>query len=423
MRSVIMPILSSVRREYRSLPTVFWALWLGTLVNKAGGFVVPFLAIYVGRLLRLGDATAGAIVSLYGAGSLLAGVTGGLLADRVGRRATMVTSLFGGAVAMIGLALFHGVLLLGGFALLTGWLTEMYRPAVAAMIADVVPQRDRPRAYAHLYWVVNLGFALAAPLAGLALRTSYLSLFAVDAATMAIYGCVVLARVPESRPPIAAAHESERGALATLARDVPFLGFVLLLGATALVMWQSGSTLPLDMMRHGISTPSYGALMAINGVVIIVLQPLITRWLSGGARARWLAAASIVFGIGFGLYGVVSTRAGYAAAVLTWTLAEIVLVPTASAQVADLAPPALRGRYQGTYATAWGTASAVGQLLGGALLAGPGPGVLWGGCLALMLVVAAGHLALGGALSARSDGAKGLPTALASGPSRGAGSR
>lgn len=112
---------------------------------------------------------------------------GGTLADRLGRRATMLLSLFGGAAAILSVGLSTSIPQIGVATFAMGWLAEMYRPAVSAMIADVVPPADRQRAYEHLYWVANLGFAIAPVLAGLAARTSYLTLFVVDAATMAAY--------------------------------------------------------------------------------------------------------------------------------------------------------------------------------------------------------------------------------------------
>ena len=45
---------------------------------------------------------------------------------------------------------------------------EAARPAFGAMMVDVVPERDRLRAFTLNYWAINLGFACAAVLAGLA---------------------------------------------------------------------------------------------------------------------------------------------------------------------------------------------------------------------------------------------------------------
>jgi MFS family permease len=396
-------VLTALRREYHSLPAAYWTIWFGTLINKMGGFVVPFMALYITRERHESEATAGAVMSLYGAGSILAGFVGGTLADGLGRRATILLSLFGGAAAMLAVGLASSLLQICAATFVMGWLAEMYRPAVSAMIADVVPPVDRQRAYAHLYWVNNLAFAIAPLLAGLAARASYFTLFAVDAATMVVYGVIVLARVRETRPVEAtrAARTGGKAGLGAVLSDRTFLAFLPLMLGTAMVMWQIGTALPIDMSRHGISPGGYGALMSINGVMIVVLQPFITRALARRSRTRVLAISSLLFGVGFGLNGVVSSLAGYVLAIAVWTLAEIANLPTSSAVVADMAAPALRGRYQGVYSMAWGTASCLGPLLGGLLLSGLGSRALWLSCFGLMALVTCGHVVLGPARARR----------------------
>ena len=74
----------------------------------------------------------------------------------------------------------------------------------------------------------------------------------------------------------------------------------------ALVMWQSGTSAPMDMTAKGLSKSTYGALFAINGVLIALVQPRMTSWLAPKPRSMVLAISAVVFGIGFGLFGFVS---------------------------------------------------------------------------------------------------------------------
>ena len=83
------------------LPRTYWYLWTGTLVNRLAGFVVPFLSLYLTQERGLPVEQATLIVSLHGAGSVVAGPVGGALADRVGRRTTLVAALWLGAAAMV----------------------------------------------------------------------------------------------------------------------------------------------------------------------------------------------------------------------------------------------------------------------------------------------------------------------------------
>src|SRR5579863_2651422 len=83
-----------------SLPRAAWVLFFGTFLNKFGTFVVPFLAIYMTRL-GYSPAQAGLPIAAYGIGTLGACLLGGSLADRLGRRKTIVLSMFSAAVAML----------------------------------------------------------------------------------------------------------------------------------------------------------------------------------------------------------------------------------------------------------------------------------------------------------------------------------
>ena len=64
------------------LPATFWYLWAGTLVNRAGAFVVIFLSIYLTDERGFSVAYAGLVLGLYGAGGAIGTTVGGVLADR-----------------------------------------------------------------------------------------------------------------------------------------------------------------------------------------------------------------------------------------------------------------------------------------------------------------------------------------------------
>src|SRR5947207_537378 len=109
---------TSLRESLRVLPRGVWFLFFGTFLNKFGTFVLPFLAIY---LKRMGYTTAQASLAIggYGVGTLAASLLGGYLADRLGRRKTIVLSMFSVAVAMLCLSQAHSlpaIVLLSGLA-------------------------------------------------------------------------------------------------------------------------------------------------------------------------------------------------------------------------------------------------------------------------------------------------------------------
>ena len=124
---------------------------------------------------------------------------GGTLADRWGRRPTLLTAHLGAATMMLALGFARPLWTVAVGALLLGMFAEAARPAFGAMMVDVVPERDRLRAFSLNYWAINLGFACAAVLAGLAAEAGYLLLFVVDAVTTLTTALIIFVRVGETR--------------------------------------------------------------------------------------------------------------------------------------------------------------------------------------------------------------------------------
>ena len=388
----------------RGLPRVYWYLWAGQLINRIGGFVVPFLALYLKQELHRTDAETALVVSLFGAGALVASLIGGTLADALGRRVTLLGGLVSSAVCMVGLGLARELPVLGTLSFLIGLTTDTYRPAVSAIVADVLPPEDRLRAYAHLYWASNLGYSVATIVAGHVAMHGYFALFVADAATTLGFAVVAALKIPETLPPTKTREPPSLTRTVrniTLAyRDPVFLAFLAVTFPLSLTFFQFQMALPAELTAHGFTPAEYGDTMAINGIMIVVLQPLAVSRLRRFRRSRALAVASLFVGLGFGLNAFAQLPWHFAVGVAIWTLGELSFAPLASSVVADLAPAEGRGRYQGAYFMVWALASVAAPLLGGAGREHLGS-AFWLICLFGSLLIALGHIAIGPARRAR----------------------
>ncbi len=377
-----------------ALPGSFWLLWSGAFLNRLGNFVVPFLAIYLTEQRGLGAERVGLMLSLYGVGGVGAAVVGGQLADRVGRRTTMVAALVLSASAMLQLATARGEAHLMLSVLGLGFFGELYRPAMQAMVADLVPEgAPRAAAFGALYWAANAGFALSTVVAGAMARRSFASLFVADAVTTLSFAVLTLWGLPETLPAREPGTNRERLSLAGLRRGLrasvrsalsplgdPAL-VTLLAGQMLLMMvvFQTSSTLPVAMRERGIDARTFGLLLSINGVLIVVLQPVLTRWLATWPRRTTLAGGALLTGVGYASHALAHAPLAWALGIVLWTLGEIVVAPRISALVADLAPAARRGSYQGMLSVSYGLAAFAGPLAGGWLLA-RGGSLVWVAC-------------------------------------------
>ncbi|PWR12777.1 MFS transporter [Micromonospora sicca] len=387
------------------LPRAFWYLWTGTLINRLGSFVLVFLAIYLTQERGFSASQAGLVLGAWGVGGAVGTTVGGTLADRWGRRPTLLTAHLGAATMMLALGLARPLWAVALGALLLGTFAEAARPAFGAMMIDVVPEKDRLRAFSLNYWAINLGFACAAVLAGMAAQAGYLLLFVVDAATTLITALIIFTRVKETRTasatPVAKGDAAPAGALRTILTDRVYLGFVALNLFAALVFLQHISMLPIAMGDSGLSPATYGSVIALNGVLIVVGQLFVPRLIKGRSRSHVLALASLVMGVGFGLTAFAGTAWFYGVTVLIWTLGEMLNSPSNSTLIAELSPAELRGRYQGAFSLSWQIAGAAAPILGGLVREHVGNGALWFGCAAIGAVMAVAHLVSGPARERR----------------------
>jgi MFS family permease len=404
-----------VRQTTGGLPRQFWLLFLGTLINRLGSFVVIYLAIYLTRHLGFSQSQAGLVLGCYGVGGIAGTLTGGVLADRWGRRSTLLTAQLGAATLMFSLGFARGTWQLAVGAMLLGAFTEAARPAYQSMMIDIIPDRDRIKAFSLSYWAVNLGFAGAAILAGLAAQFSYLLLFAVDAGTTLLTACITLFLLHETRPVrgTAVAPTGRQPGLGTVLRDRNFIGFLLLNLFIVIVLLQHTSTLPIAMTAEGLSPASYGWVLAVNGLMIVAGQLFIPKLIGGHQRSRVLALGTLVIGLGFGLGAVADQVWLWACTVVIWTLGEMLQSPANAALIADLSPTALRGRYQGLNSLSWSAGSALAPVVGGFVLQHLGGKTLWLGCAAVGVVVAVGQVASGPARERRAAEIRAAETPIA----------
>jgi MFS family permease len=379
------------------LPRPFWVLFAGTIVNRLGQFVEPFLALYLVRGRDLSLTTAGAVITCFGVGAFGSQPLGGWLADRFGRRVTMVGGLLATAASMGLLAVSRPIWLIAASALVTGVAVDIYRPASRAAVADIIDPADRPRAFAIIYWAVNLGVSVSGVLGGLLAVHGWWILFALDAATSVIFALLIARGVPESRPERSG---SEPGGYGPVLRDRLAVALAAATLISGMVYLQAYVALPLAMTHDHLSPASYGVAYAVNPLTVLTFQPLTLRWLLRRPPARVYSASILVLGFGFGLTYFAHTTIAYGATVFVWTLGEVGFNALGPTIINTIAPESMRGRYNGLIGLAFGGAAMLAPLAGTWSL-GQGRAVVWGGCFAVAAIVAVAMLGLGPALTRR----------------------
>lgn len=245
-------------------------------------------------------------------------------------------------------------------------------------------------------------------MAGLLANFDYFLLFAGDALTTAVFGVIVLLKVPETQASHIAleARASTRSRVGQALRDPVLLFFVFLSLLVGMIYSQGQVTLPLDMAANSLPPSDYGLAIAVNGALIVLITLQVSRRLERLPRYPVMAVAGLLIGLGFGLTAFASSLLFYAFTVAVWTLGEVIGASIAPTIVSEISPPALRGLYQGVWGSSWGLAFFLGPALGGLVFQRLGSDVLWAATFAIGVVVAVGYLLMAGPARRRSTLAK-----------------
>jgi MFS family permease len=382
------PVLESPIRLLARLPGPVRLLLVGTFVNKAGTYIIPYLTIVLLRDFGLSATQAARLLFAYGAGSIVSILVGGFLTDHLGRRVTLLLSLFGSGTLAAGMGFVESTRVFVPLLVLFGFVADLYRPAASAILGDLLVSSERAIGFAALRMAVNLGFAVGMGVGGLLADWSWRWLFFGDGLTTLLYGFVVYFFIQETRPePLPAAGEQTRIGPNPMA-DAVYLQVVLASFVFCLMFFSHISVMPLTVtVAAGYPAVVYGLLIGLNGLLIALFEISVVATLRPFRRLRVAALGLALSGVGFGLTGLHLHWAWILMTVVLWTVGEILTSPQQMAFIADWAPPVARGRYLSLYQASWSLAFALNPILFLPLHARLGEPLFWGS-LALLAVPA-----------------------------------
>lgn len=392
-------------------PRQFWLMITGVVLSTAGASMIwPFLLIYATNRLALPLGVVAPLISVHAGTGLLASLVAGTMADKIGRKTVMNISLtisaFGYFFLMSAVTFQHFLILM----IVLGFAQPLYQVGADAMLADLIPSEQRTRAYAISRIAINAAFAMGPAVGGfLASRSYQLAFYGATSGYLA-YSLLLLVLARETltkRPLVAEALTPKGPAVPSAAgygrvlRDRRYVGFTSLIGLGLIAPTMLWILLPVYAKTNfGLPESLYGWIPTTNAVMCVLLQFPVTNASRRFSALRVTAVGMMVYACGAGSVALMTSFWGFWLSMVVLTFGELILVPTASKYVADLAPADMRGRYMSIYWLSWGMARTLAPLIGGALNDNIGGRAIWVGGLAIGIVSFLGLMLLGGARGA-----------------------
>jgi len=377
--------VAQVRTTLDEYPRPFWTLIGASFIDNLGGALLfPFFTLYVTAKFGVGMTTVGLLFALFSLASVVGSTVGGALTDRLGRKKMLIFGLLASASTVLVMGLADTIALFAVGAVLAGLFANTGQPAQQAMVADLLPKHQRTEGYGIQRVIQNLAVIFGPVIGGFMAAISYLLLFVTDAIASTITATIVFFKLPETKPE-ATEDEGERESMAQTFRgysvplkDLPFQAFLLASALATIVYMQMHTTLAVYLRdSYDVPPQGYAALLSMNALMVVLLQFPTTRRIKRFSPMLMMAAGTLLYAIGFGLFGVASGYVMFIIAMLIITTGEMLVVPVSQALVASMSPEAMRGRYMAMYDFSWVIPMAVGPLLAGLIMDNADPRWVW----------------------------------------------
>lgn len=345
--------MNNLKNYYRQFHPIVWVLLSGTVLARGSAFAtLPFLAIYLSRNLDLHPVMIGLTIGISPLSGVIGGFLGGHLSDKYGRKPVMIGSLFSMSLVYFGFLIAETP---GWFIVLNalnGLSGSFFEPTGQALIADLTEKSKRMRAFSLRYTAINIG-ASVGPLLGAYLAVvSAKSAFMVTGGMYFIYVLILALMMKKYNlgNPV-----SEGASKVTIASSLKIIGQdkalrFLVLGTIIINFGYSQieSNVPQYLestIANGVFV--YSIMLSINAVMVVLLQMPISHFAERFKPMQVMMAGAVFLSAGMLTFGFVTGWYLSILAIVFVTIGEILIFPSSSYLVDQLATDELRGTYFG----------------------------------------------------------------------------
>ncbi len=344
--------------------------------NLSFWMVFPFLAIYFAD--EFGASMAGLLLVFSQVFSVAANLIGGYCADRFGRRTMLFFSATAQGFAFILFAIGNSPWLDSpwlAFVAFTiaGMCGSFYHPASQAIVADVVPEKNRSTVFSVFYTSINISVVIG-PIIGAVLFFQYrFGLLLAAGIIFCLVGFAIRFLTEETLSAEMKEKVMSSGggtwvqvivnqvkAYGLIVKDKVFFLFIIagiLLGQTYMqldllipvylegVMDKQviGNLFNKEWTVTGEGT--YGILLSENGLLVVLFTVFITRWMTKYPEKWVFFLSSFLYAVSMLIFPMTTNFWVLLLAMAIFTLGELATVGLQESFVSKLAKEEMRGQY------------------------------------------------------------------------------
>lgn len=366
----------------KNIPHNIWLLAIGSLINRIGMMVLPFIALYAVEELKVSIAEAGLVLACFGVGAFISAPFAGRLSDRFGSLRLMIASLFASGIFLFIYSLVSNFITFLILSFVWAIISEAFRPASMSFISQEITSDRRKTAFALNRLAINLGMSIGPALGGILSTINFSLLFYVDGITSMAAGAFLLfSGIKVKQTKNTGNDENElliKNDWTSVFKNKVFIYFLFALIPVEIVFFQHIGALPIFIVEDlGFIKSTFGLLMTVNTVLIILIEVPLNDAMRKWKHWQSLSLGAFLAAVGFGILVIADGMFLIIISVIIWTFGEMILFPAASDYVAEISPKNKSGEYMGYFQMTFSLSLILGPLFGTKLLEDFGSHTLW----------------------------------------------
>lgn len=345
-------------KQYEGLPKEIYILSIQRFINSVGGFVFPFLVMFLSKRLGLEKDVIGMFMLIASAVGIPGSIISGYLVDRYNRKVILLISRTISALIFIICGFLGNSIMIPYLLIVSSFVGSFSGPASGAMTADLTTPENRRQSFSLLYLGMNLGLAFGFMLAGYLFENYTQWLFWGDGITSLLSLLLVVFFITDTRPTEVeiekindsdrTGEKEEKGNIFIAMVKRPFLmGFVIIVSIIGFVYHQHGFIMPfhLEELFPEQGAEYFGKIMTVNTLIVIFFTPIIMHHIKKYKPIINVAVATVTYIIGFGMLGFSNALWLFYISVFIWTTGEIIATVNTGVYISNHSPVNHRGRF------------------------------------------------------------------------------
>lgn len=338
--------------QYKGLRRELYVLFWGKAATNMGAMIWPMLTLILSNKLGMSAEEIARITIAMGIIQFPANLLGGKLADHCNKKNLIVVCDLVTVTCYLTAAFLPVSMTQIMLFFTAGVFQTMENPSYDALVADLSIAENREKAYSLIYLGLNLGLILAPSIGGILFQHHLGLAYAIDGLTTLSSTILILLFIKDITPVkeeknIYEEAKDTQSTWKILSGQKVILLFLICWAVYQFSYAQFNFLIPLNMesLYGGQGAVYFGLMTSLNGLVVIVGTPLLTKWAAGLGDTTKLLAGQILVSISLSMYifiqGIVPL---YYVSMILFTIGEVMTTLGSYPYLTRRIPASHRGR-------------------------------------------------------------------------------